>query len=425
MPYLDVLFKLPNQEAMYSRINQRIKEVENIKDINFAVLSLKMGGDIQIADSVKQMDDEDILIEVWMRINFALKNEGIVATTADRDFLILIRDFDNIGRLVDYIGEIYSLFHTPFIVKGEKKYITVTIGCAIYPLNGQTEELLIANANAAMKKGKGGLFFYDDYVTFKLKEQVKLGNDLNYAIKNNELEVYYQPQINSVQGTMVGMEALIRWNHPLCGVLGANKFIPLAEQNGLIMEIDKWVILSVCSQLREWKNSGIQLIPISINISAYLFSAPDLVNYIAMVIEQTEIEPRYIKIELTETVPVKEIDSVIEIMEKISSLGIKFSIDDFGKEYASFNYIKKMPIDTIKIEKEFVDGINHNVKDESIIKAIINLAKDLHLNVVAEGIETKEQADFLKQLGCNIIQGYYFYRPMPASRIKQILRKIP
>ena len=307
------------------------------------------------------------------------------------------------------------------------EYITTSIGGAIYPIDGQEVETLIKNADIAMykakEKGRNKFELCTAVIKDSLVEEMKLTNSLYRAIERNELELYYQPQVSLISGKIIGLEALIRWNNREHGMVNPGDFIYIAEKTGLILPIGEWVLKSACSQNKKWQDDGILNVPIAVNLSVNQFQNTEIIEEIVVILKETGLDPNDLELEITENIIMKETEYIIESLKQLKQLGVKIAIDDFGTEYSSLNYIKQLPVDKIKIDISFVKGININHKDEAIIKVIIALAKNLELKVIAEGVETKEQLEFLRDQMCDEIQGYYYYKPMSASQIEELMKK--
>ena len=271
----------------------------------------------------------------------------------------------------------------------------------------------------AKSQGKNRFVVHTSELLDAMMDEYMLEVDLRRALENNEFVLYYQPQINNDTGKLVGFEALIRWQHPTLGLIPPGKFIKLAEENGLITQIGEWVIDEACTQNKKWHDAGMTPVKMSVNLSTQQFLTGNLIPYMENVLKRTAIDPAYVVVEITEYMAM-EYDYSIQVLEQLKALGIGISIDDFGTGYSSFNYLKNFPIDYIKIDKSFVSELMNNEKDAIIVKAIISLAHNLHKEVIAEGVETKEQLDFLKTHQCDISQGYFFSKPLSSDEIEKI-----
>ena len=293
------------------------------------------------------------------------------------------------------------------------------------PLDGEDSESLVKNADTAMYEAKDNGKNQYSLCTPDMKNEVeknmKLSNDLYRALERNELVVYYQPQVDLPTSKIVGVEALIRWMHPTRGMISPGVFIPIAEGNSLINSIGEWVLKTACIQNKKWQDMGLPHMNMAVNLSPVQMINPKIVENIENIIKETRLDPKYIELEITESVTIQESDYVIDVLNKLKKIGVSIAIDDFGTEYSSLSRLKMLPIDRIKIDMQFVQGIENNEKDKAITMVIINLAKSLGLNVLAEGVETNSQLEFLNQKMCDYVQGYYYYKPMPAEELEKIL----
>ncbi len=256
----------------------------------------------------------------------------------------------------------------------------------------------------------------------EVKRNITISNHLYRALERDELMLHYQPQIRLHTNKIIGLEALLRWNHPEMGMIPPNVFIPLAEKNGLINSIGEWVLKSACKQNKKWQDMGLPKLRMAVNLSIIQFNNPHMVSSIDRILKETGLSPEYLELEITESIAIKETTDTVSILNNLKELGVTISIDDFGTEYSSLNRLKMLPIDRIKIDMQFVQGIESSEKDQAITKIIINLAKSLGLEVLAEGVETKPQLEFLNQKMCDDVQGYYFYKPMPSENIADLLK---
>ena len=295
-------------------------------------------------------------------------------------------------------------------------------------MDGRNSETLVKNADTAMyeakAKGKNRYSICTSGMKDQIEKNIRLSNDLHYALERNELTVYYQPQVDLNDKKITGLEALLRWNHPEFGIIPPKEFIPLAEKNGLINSIGAWVLETACSQNKKWQEMGLPKLQMAVNLSGVQFINANIVEDIDRILKKTALDPKYLELEITESIAIKETNLVVDILNKLKKLGVSIAIDDFGTEYSSLSRIKSLPIDRIKIDMEFIHGIEKSEKDQAITMVIINLAKNLGLNVLAEGVETAPQLEFLNQKMCDYVQGFYYYKPMPAEEMEKILEEI-
>ncbi|MCB2339204.1 EAL domain-containing protein [Clostridium estertheticum] len=427
LAYYDFLTGLPNRTLFIDRLNQEIFNAALSKSF-LGVLFLDLDSFKRINDTMGHAKGDELLKMVSKRlINTMLESDTVCRVGGD-EFLILIQNIKNNEEIKAVSEKILTDLKKPFIIDNTDLYITTSIGGSIYPIDGSDVETLIKNADIAMykakEKGRNKFELCTEIIKESLVEEMKLTKSLFGAIERNELELFYQPQISLITGKIIGLEALIRWNNTELGMVNPIDFIHIAEKTGLILPIGEWVLKTACKQNKEWKDKGILNVPIAVNISVNQFQNTKIIEDIITILKETGLDPNDLEIEITENIIMKETEYIIESLKQLKQLGIKIAIDDFGTEYSSLNYIKQLPVDKIKIDISFVRGININNKDEAIIKVIIALAKNLELKVIAEGVETKDQIEFLKKEGCDEIQGYYYYKPMPAKKIEELMEKI-
>jgi diguanylate cyclase (GGDEF)-like protein/PAS domain S-box-containing protein len=424
LAYFDYLTGLPNKRLFIDRLKQGIIEsIQNKKAIG--VLFLDLDSFKRVNDTMGHAKGDELLKMVSKRLLNIIKESDTVCRVGGDEFLILIRNLDNENYIREISEEILSTFKKSFIIDSNELYMTTSIGGAVYPVDGQDVETLIKNADIAMYKAKGKGINKFELCTAIFKEglakEMKLTNCLYKAIERNEFELYYQPQVSVISGEIIGMEALIRWNSAELGRVSPVDFIYIAEKTGLILPIGEWVLKTACSQNKKWQDAGMFNVPVAVNLSINQFQNKRIIEDIIKILKETGLNPKYLELEITENIIMKETEYIIESLKQLKALGVEIAIDDFGTEYSSLNYIKQLPVDKIKIDISFVRGININRKDEAIIKVIIALARNLGLKVIAEGVETKEQLDFLKEQMCDEIQGYYYYRPVQAHIIEELM----
>ncbi len=346
------------------------------------------------------------------------------------DEFIVIKEIntekDNISDIskntVNSLGKAWTINNHEF-------YISVSVGVSIFPIHGTTPQDLIKNADLAMytakSNGKNTYAIFNSSMRNDLLEMFKWEKDLVKALENDEFKIYYQPQVSAIDETILGAEALIRWNHTERGLISPNEFIPIAEETGLIVNIGEKIIDKTIEQIKHWKDSNIKVVPISINLSPLQFQQQNLVQYIDNVLQNYNIDPSLVKFEITESTALKDINQTINTIKIFNSMGIEVALDDFGTGYSSLTYLKQLPISSLKIDKAFIRDINSDIREASIVLNIITLAHDLSIKVVAEGVETLDQYTILKDYGCDEIQGYYFGKPMPVSEFESFIKKNP
>lgn len=337
---------------------------------------------------------------------------------------------NNIGSVQDIVSiteKIMCLFHHTYIIGGQEFLVTASAGIAVYPTDGTNAEKLIKNADIAMYKAKEQGKNQYLLCTTGMKDEVllkmKLISSLYRALDRDELVLYYQPQVCTETKKIIGLEALIRWNHPEMGMLAPGLFMNLAEQTGLIIPIGEWVLKTACIQLKEWLDAGFSPIRMAVNVSIVQFRNPNFVSQIHDILRDTETNPKNVELEITESIAIHESEYIVHVLNDLKKLGVSISIDDFGTEYSSLSRLTILPIDRLKMDIQFVRGIDAGNKERAIVISIINLAQNLGLKVIAEGVENTLQFDFLAQKQCDEIQGFYFYRPSSAKDIESLLSK--
>lgn len=427
LAYYDFLTGLPNRTLFIDRLNQGIFNATLSKSF-LGVLFLDLDSFKRINDTMGHAKGDELLKMVAKRLTRTVSENDTVCRVGGDEFLILIQSVEKEEDIIKVAGKILNNLKIFFKMDNTDLYITTSIGGAIYPIDGSDVETLIKNADIAMykakDKGRNKFQLCTEVIKDSLVEEMRLTNSLYGAIERNELELYYQPQVSLITGKIIGLEALIRWNNKELGMVNPINFIHIAEKTGLILPIGEWVLKTACRQNKQWKDKSILDVPIAVNISVNQFQNRKIIEDIIVILKETGLDPKDLEIEITENIIMKETEYIIESLKQLKQLGVKIAIDDFGTEYSSLNYIKQLPVDKIKIDISFVRGINISHKDEAIIKVIIALAKNLELKVIAEGAETKEQIEFLRKEGCDEIQGYYYYKPMPAKQIEDIMNKL-
>lgn len=412
----DQLTKLPNRFYLIKYFDKIIKD----NNTNIAILFFDLDRFKIINDTKGHHFGDLLLIEIANKLNDSLYNTGKLFRFGGDEFIVLLID-SNKDEAKIITEQIMDLFANPFEVNGVEVFISTSIGVCLYPENGNDLDTLIKKADTAMytaKKERNSYQIYDISLDNEFNWKMELENYLRHAIKKGELTIYYQPQVNLSANKIKGVEALVRWNHPKKGIISPEDFIPLAEETGLIIPIGEWVIDQSCKQLRKWLNNDLDL-DLSINVSMKQFFNENLIKVITECITKYEIPPNKLTLEITESIALYQEEIVLKKLEELKNIGVKIALDDFGTGYSSLNYLGKFPIDILKIDKSFIDNIVLDNKSYIITENIIRLAHDFKLSVVAEGVETKEQLDFLIFLQCDYVQGYVFYKPLTSQDLEQ------
>ncbi|WP_061810379.1 EAL domain-containing protein [Rossellomorea vietnamensis] len=424
LAYHDYLTGLPNRRMFENELGDLL-ESARILQKPFAVLYIDMDGFKRINDTLGHLKGDVLLKEISNRLRENTPDIDLVARMGGDEFTILLRHIRDTEEAVSFAQRLITSLEEPFFISDYELFVTASIGMTVYPIDGEDSETLISRADTALYRakemGKNNFQIYTSSMNIESYKLFQLEKDLRKAIKNNELLLHYQPKVDTNTGRLLGAEALIRWQHPEWGLVSPHEFIPIAEENGLIISITDWVIQTVCEQIREWERSNVRAVPVSINMSPKRFLRNDWMQTILTIIEETGVDPSLLDLEITESVLIQNEESFISAVERLKEIGIQFSLDDFGTGFSSLLYLKKFKVDTVKIDRSFIrDYLNES--DAEITKSIIHLAHGLHLNVVAEGVETDDQRTFLEQQGCDIIQGYLFSKPVPAEDFLAYLR---
>lgn len=423
LAYHDELTGLPNRRKFNQLLLEAIEAGEK-QESRFSVMILDIDRFKLINDSLGHTYGDMFLKEVSERLVQSADGFDIsIARMGGDEFTILCRSSPeqsgNTARLAD---RVIQMVQVPYRIKDNDYYVTASIGIASYPEHGSKSEVLLRNADTAMyevkKHGKNGYRYYSRELDSGLKEKIELEADLRKALERKELIIHYQPQFDTADRRMIGIEALVRWNHPTRGLMYPNSFIPLAEETGLIYELGTWVLREACRQMREWHDGGGPRIPVSVNLSSLQFHQNNLVGYVTRILEETDLAPEYLVLEITESMMMDPATSKT-ILDDLARLGIRISLDDFGTGYSSLSYLKQFPIHKLKIDRSFIADITMNDNDKAIVETIISMARHLNMNVIAEGIETEDQLEILKASACKEIQGYYFSRPLPADEVEK------
>jgi diguanylate cyclase (GGDEF)-like protein/PAS domain S-box-containing protein len=419
MAFHDQLTGLYNRRALLEHLNDWILS-QRQKSHEFALISIDLDRFKYLNDTLGHLAGDEILKTVATRL-MQFQNEACrIYRTGGDEFTVLL---SGASRSITnaFVRKVFSAFSDSFYLNSQEYFISPSIGISMYPNDGKDAETLIKNADEALfrvkERGKAHYQFYRSDMNNVLTNVVTLETHLRKAIDKDELSLVYQPQIEIPTEKAKSFEALLRWKNPDFGNISPSTFIPLAEETGLIISIGYWVIETACRQIKTWSDKGYSDLRIAVNISPKQIQQPNLVSYIKRMIEKYQISPTSLEIEITEGA-MREIKETIPILTKLKELGISISVDDFGTGYSSLNYLKKFPIDGLKIDKSFIKDILNDPKDAAITTTIIHLGKSLGLEVIAEGVEEKEQVDFLLQSGCQKIQGYYFSRPVSATDVE-------
>lgn len=425
LAYYDYLTKLPNRTLFQEQVKQSIY-LSNRTGNLVGVIFIDLDSFKNVNDTMGHEGGDDLLIQVAQRLVKCVGKKDTVSRIGGDEFLILINQLEKDSDILQIAENMIEQFNNPFIFNGQKFFITASAGISIYPQDGVDSQSLIKSADIAMyyakEKGKNQFVMCSDTMKEEAHHKMRLINDLYRAMDRQELVLYYQPQVSLETQEIIGLEALIRWNHPEMGMISPGVFIPLAEQTGLINSIGEWVLKTACKQNKVWQDKGLPPIRMAVNLSINQFQNPNFVGLVDRVLKETGLKADYLELEITETIAIQESEYVIVALNRLKEIGVSISIDDFGTEYSSLSRLTSLPVDRIKIDTQFIRGISENAKDIIVTDIIINLAKSLGLRVIAEGVETKAQVDFLSQRKCDEVQGFYYYKPMPIEETEIALQ---
>ena len=376
-------------------------------------------------DSLGHQFGDELLIKVSERLNRLSNERLLVAYSGGDEFMFCEQQVDDIDDVIHLLGQIKQCFNQPYDIQGQAHSITATMGVAVYPQSGLDADTLLRNADIALyrakEQGRNTYQFYTDGMQEREVMRLELAKDLSQALANNEFVLFYQPQLNLDTGEIQSVEALIRWRHPRRGLLPPAEFIPLAEESGRITEIGRWVVMAACRQLAAWKGTPQEGLRIAVNLSGRELDDEDLVDHIRAALAVENVPANCLEVELTEEIFIQNIEHNLNQLSRLHQLGVHLAIDDFGVGYSSLGYLRDFPVDLLKIDRSFITEVTERHDDAVITRAVINLAHNLGIEVVAEGVETEEQLNFLKNHRCNFAQGYLISRPIAVSDLEQAL----
>jgi diguanylate cyclase (GGDEF)-like protein len=385
-------------------------DIDNFKNIN---------------DSLGHSYGDELLIDVTYRLKQAIDENDYLARIGGDEFILLTQNLQDTAAYEEKIKKIKNVFSYPFVLSTKEYFVTVSIGVAFAPKDGKTSQALIKNVDSAMyvakADGKNTHAYFDYSYNLKLTEKIEIQSELRKAIEREEFILFYQAQMDLESKHVVGFEALIRWEHPTKGLIGPDEFIYLAEETGLIIPIGKWVLKTACRQLKQWSQENPD-INMAVNLSGRQFKDREIVKIVYDIIEETGINPKNLELEITESIALDDIEYTIATIQELRKIGVNFSLDDFGTGYSSMNYLKRLPVSNLKIDKSFLDTVMEDRCDQKIIQTIISLARNLDLLVIAEGVESFDQEEFLKESNCDKAQGYLYSKPVPQEIAAQFLQ---
>jgi diguanylate cyclase (GGDEF)-like protein/PAS domain S-box-containing protein len=424
LAYHDALTDLPNRTLFKDRLTQALAQARR-KERTVAVLFLDLDHFKVVNDTVGHGEGDRLLRRVAERLTGRLRDGDTVARVGGDEFALVLSEITQVEDAAEIAERILRDFRRPWVLQGQEFLVTTSIGIALYPGDGDDAETLLRNADTAMyrakESGRDSYQLYTAAMNARIVERLALENNLRRGLERGEFIVYYQPQVDIRSGQVVGVEALVRWQHPKQGLVLPAEFIPVAEETGLIVPLGEWVLRTACVQNKAWQQDGLPPVRVAVNLSARQFQQRGLTDTVAQVLRETGLSPRLLQLEITEGIAVQDVDFTIATLRRLRAMGIQIAIDDFGTGYSSLSYLKRFPIDAVKIDRSFVRDLTVNPNDAAIATTIITMAHNLKLSVIAEGVETEEQLAFLDQQQCDEMQGFLFSKPKPAQELKNIL----
>jgi len=432
LAYYDSLTGLPNRVLFKDRVTHAIAHARRYQ-YHLALLFLDLDRFKVINDTLGHNIGDQLLKHVAERLSESIRHSDSIGRSTDTDqthqlarlggdeFTVLLTNLRDVQDASKVARRILQALARPFMVGGHEIFVTVSVGIAIFPADGDSVDVLLKNSDTAMyhakEQGRNNFQYYSNAMNAEANERLTLEGEVRHATEREEFVVYYQPQIDLRSGRIVGAEALVRWQHPQRGLLGPGEFLQAASDTGMIRAIDEWVLRTACRQSRAWQQRGLAVPSVSINVSNSLFHGTTLLKAVEDALSDTGLPPDRLELELTESIAMRNVDTSITLLQRLKTMGVQLAIDDFGTGYSSLSYLKQLPIDTVKLDRSFVNGATSDPKDAALVMAIITLAHNLNLRVIAEGIETEVQRDFLRLLRCDEGQGYWLGRPTAANMV--------
>lgn len=428
LAYHDPLTSLPNRLLLNDRIDHALQHAHR-ENQQIAIFFIDLDRFKNVNDSLGHPVGDQLLKQVASRIKTMLREGDTLARLGGDEFVILLEDIASTKDLAILAKKVIDVFINPFFIIGHELQLTISLGVSLYPRDGLDSATLIKNADAAMyrakEEGRNNYQFYTSALTSAVFERLMLESALRQALKNNELILHYQPQYSLITKKLIGAETLIRWQHPQMGLIYPEKFIPLAEETGLIYPIGEWVLQSACAQMQQWRRDGLPIETIAVNVSGYQCQRSEFIDTVKTALQLSQLAPKHLELEITESIIMQQLEKGVNILDELTRLGISIGIDDFGTGYSSLSYLRQLPIHKLKIDKSFINDITQNPNDAAITCAVIALGRSLQLTVLAEGVETQNQLDFLIQQGCHEAQGYLYSTPVPCDEFRKMLDLTP
>ena len=426
LAYHDALTDLPNRTLLEDRLATALSQAHR-KSRMLALLYLDLDRFKRVNDTIGHALGDRVLQSVAERLSAIVREADTVARVGGDEFTILLPEVSRVQDAVDVANRVLEGLKEPLTIEGRDLHTTISMGVAIYPRDAEEAETLLRNAAVAMyrtkERGGDNYQLYTAAMNGAVADPLALESELRRGLEREEFVLYYQPQVSIADWQIVGVEALIRWRHPEHGLVLPGSFIPMAEETGLIVSLGEWVLRTACAQAKAWQEAGLPPICMSVNISGRHFQLRSLVEVVGQVLREAALDPRSLQLEITESVAVQDVDFTGSMMGNLREMGVQVAIDDFGSGHSSLNYLKRLPIDEVKIDQYFVRDVATDANDAAIVGSIVAMAHDLNLKVVAEGVETEQQLAFLHERGCDIAQGSLFSEPLPAEALEKMIRR--
>jgi diguanylate cyclase (GGDEF)-like protein len=421
----DVLTGLPNRLLLRDRFDQAIVQALH-EDSGVTMFFLDLDNFKQVNDSLGHNYGDLLLVQVVKRLGECLRDTDTISRQGGDEFVVLLPNLHDLSVINEIANHIVEAFSAPFEIGSYSINTTFSIGISVYPDDGVEFDTLLKNSDTALYQakdsGRDTYRFFSAKMNIDAQEQLQLQGQLRHAVKNQEFVLHYQPQIDIISGHIIGAEALVRWQHPEQGLIPPGKFIPLAERSGLIVPMGEWVLNEACRQAQRWRDNGLPLL-MAVNLSSLQFKRGNLIETVVNALEKSGLPAELLELELTESILMQDVDVAIKLLHSLKEMGVKLSIDDFGTGYSSLSYLKRLAVNKLKIDQSFVRDLTEDANSAAIVRAIIQLGQTLQLTVIAEGVETDAQLAFLRNYGCDEVQGYLFSRPIPAADFVALLKK--
>lgn len=423
LTHFDPLTGLPNRQRFYDQAGRCLEAIGRGRGAT--LLFVDVDRFMRINNSFGYAVGDQLVRQVAGRLQQSVSAEGIVTRMGRDDFAVLDPQAQSADQTHALAERVMAAFVQPFAVDGKELFLTLSVGVCRYPQDGDDIGRLMVNAENAMvlakHNGRNNFQTYVHEMNSSSAERLQMETELRHAVRRGQLLLHYQPSADIASGRIAAVEALVRWRHPQHGMIPPDRFIPLADETGLISEIGRWVLYEACAQTRRWLDAGIKPLKVSVNVSAVQFRQSDLAQVVHCVLEQTGLPPESLDLEITETVLMQDAHATIAMLQALKNMGVSISVDDFGTGYSSLAYLQRFPIDTLKIDKSFMSSVTEDEHNAAIVRTVIALAKSLNLESIAEGVESSDQVEYLRAAGCDRLQGYYLSRPLEPVRLKAFI----